>query len=102
CPVHLDTDGSQEVSIEEFVALVGLPVAQLGVQDLGQFIGNLLVLGIHELRYQDLREEPGKVIELGCEFHEVCIGEVTTSETIKVRIVDGSVSEYDIPHLLAE
>jgi hypothetical protein len=97
--MDINTDGSQEVSIEEFVAKVGSSIAQLGVEDFGQFICNLFVLGIHELRHQDSGKEPGKVIELGCEFFEILIGEVTTFETIKICIVDGPMSEYEIPHL---
>jgi hypothetical protein len=97
--VDLNPDRAQEVSIEEFVAKVGSPIAQLGVQDLGQFICNLFVLGIHELRHQDSGKEPGKVIELGCEFFEILIGEVAIFETIKICIVDGPMSEYEIPHL---
>jgi hypothetical protein len=82
--VDINTDGSQEVSIEEFVTKAGLAIAQLGVQDLSQLIGNLLILGIHELRHQDLGEKPRKVIKFDCEFFEIIIGEATAFETIKI------------------
>ncbi len=75
--VYVDADGSQKVSIEEFMPMTSLSVAQFGVQDLGQFIGYPLVFGIDKLRNQDSWEKPRKVIELECEFMEVEVGEIS-------------------------
>src|SRR5215469_11108635 len=60
-----------KISIEELVAISGLSIAQLGVQDFRQFISNLFVLGIHKLGHQNLGKETSKVIELNREFPQI-------------------------------
>jgi hypothetical protein len=71
--VHVDPNGPKEISIEKFVPVPGLAVAEFGIEHLGELISHVLILGVHELRDEDPREKPRKVIKLDREFLEVPI-----------------------------
>jgi len=71
--VHVDPNGPKEISIEKFVPVPGLAVAEFGIEHLGELISHVLILGVHELRDENPREKPRKVIKLDREFLEVPI-----------------------------
>jgi hypothetical protein len=100
--MDVDADRAKKVSIEEFVPVTAVPVAQFGIQHFRELIGDLFVFCIHELGDENPRKETREVVELDGELSEGSVRKVSGSKTGEVGIVNGAVAKHEPPHVLME
>ena len=98
--MDVNAERSQEVTVEQLMAILGASVAQLRVEHLGELVGYGLVFRVDELRDEDPREKAGEVIEFDGECAKLWVGQCPGLKAIEVRVVDGPVPEDKVTHLL--
>ena len=84
------------------MTVLGATISQLRVQDFREFVCDGLILGVHKLGHQDLGKEASEVIELDGELSKPLVRDLPGLKAIQIRIVNGTMVQDVVPHLVIE
>src|SRR5690242_17978121 len=79
-----------------------LAVTQLGIENFGEFVSDLFIFGIHELRDENTWKESCEIIELDGEFSKLPVRNISRAKPGEIGIIDRTMPEHEAPHVLME
>jgi hypothetical protein len=78
--VDIDANGTEKVSIQQFMTIPDVAIAEFRVKDFGEFVGHSFILCIDQLRGENAREEPREAMKLDGELVKFSVGQDSAVE----------------------